>query len=89
MLTIQLRELERDVLITRKVFAEVPPRVNYALNAEGKSLLPILGREPTDEEFANEIGISSAKLSQLETVSIRPASLDAPIGDDDSTEFVL
>jgi RNA polymerase primary sigma factor len=46
-----------------------------------------LGREPTDEEFAEEIGISSAKLSQLKMVSIRPASLDAPIGDDDSTEF--
>src|SRR6201987_3506577 len=46
-----------------------------------------LGREPTDEEFAEEIGISSAKLSQLKTISIRPASLDAPIGDDDSTEF--
>ena len=46
-----------------------------------------VGREPTDEEFAEEIGISSAKLSQLKTVSIRPASLDAPISDDDSTEF--
>src|SRR6516225_634554 len=46
-----------------------------------------LGREPTDEEFAEEIGISSAKLFQLKTVSIRPASLDAPISDDDSTEF--
>ena len=46
-----------------------------------------LGREPTDEEFAEEIGISSTKLSQLKTISIRPASLDAPIGDDDSAEF--
>jgi RNA polymerase primary sigma factor len=46
-----------------------------------------LGREPTDEEFAEEIGISSTKLSQLKTISIRPASLDAPIGDGDSTEF--
>src|SRR5258708_15231518 len=46
-----------------------------------------LGREPTDEEVAQEIGISSAKVSQLKTVSIRPASLDAPIGDDDSTAF--
>src|SRR6201982_1652066 len=46
-----------------------------------------LGREPTDEEFAEEIGISSGKVSQLKTVSIRPASLDAPISDDDSTEF--
>jgi len=46
-----------------------------------------LGREPTNEEFAEEIGISSTKLSQLKAVSIRPASLDAPISDDDSTEF--
>jgi RNA polymerase primary sigma factor len=46
-----------------------------------------LGREPTDEELAAEIGISSAKVSQLKTVSIRPASLDAPISDDDSTKF--
>jgi RNA polymerase primary sigma factor len=46
-----------------------------------------LGREPTDDELAEEIGIASEKISQLKTASIRPASLDAPIGDDDSTEF--
>jgi RNA polymerase primary sigma factor len=46
-----------------------------------------LGREPADDELAEEIGISSRIVSQLRTVSIRPASLDAPISDDDSTEF--
>jgi RNA polymerase primary sigma factor len=46
-----------------------------------------LGREPTDDELAEEVGLSSSKISQLKTVSIRPASLDAPISDDDSTEF--
>src|SRR5437870_8646374 len=46
-----------------------------------------LGRESTDEELGDEIGIASGKVSQLKTVSIRPASLDAPISDDDSTEF--
>jgi RNA polymerase primary sigma factor len=46
-----------------------------------------LGREPTDEELAEEIGIASGKVSQLKSVSIRPVSLDAPISDDDSTEF--
>jgi RNA polymerase primary sigma factor len=46
-----------------------------------------LGREPTDDELAEEIGIASGKVSQLKTVSIRPASLDAPISDDDATEF--
>jgi RNA polymerase primary sigma factor len=46
-----------------------------------------LGREPTDDELAEEIGISSRKVSQLKTVSVRPASLDAPISDEDATEF--
>ena len=46
-----------------------------------------LGREPSNDELAQEIGISSRKVSQLKTVSIRPASLDAPISDDDSTKF--
>ena len=46
-----------------------------------------LGREPTDDELGEEIGIAAGKVSQLKTVSIRPASLDAPISDDDSTEF--
>jgi len=59
----------------------------YKLNRASLKMSEELGREPTDEELAEEIGISSAKLSHLKTVSIRPASLDAPIGDDDSTEF--
>jgi RNA polymerase primary sigma factor len=46
-----------------------------------------LGREPTDEELGEEIGIASEKVARLKSLGIRPASLDAPIGDDDSTEF--
>ncbi len=46
-----------------------------------------LGREPTDEELAEEIGIDRAKLSHLKSAALRPASLDAPISDDDTTEF--
>lgn len=42
MLTNQLRELEDDGLITRKVFAQVPPKVEYALSPLGKSMEPIL-----------------------------------------------
>lgn len=42
MLTQQLRELEADGLITRTVFAEVPPRVEYALTERGASVLPII-----------------------------------------------
>lgn len=41
-LTANLRALEEDGLISRQVFAQVPPRVEYALTDCGRSLLPIL-----------------------------------------------
>ncbi len=51
--------------------------IKRALSNQGKTIrLPV-----------REIGIASGKVSHLKTVSIRPASLDAPVGDDDSTEF--
>ncbi len=42
MLTKHLRELERDEVVHRKVFAQVPPRVEYSLTRHGQSLRPIL-----------------------------------------------
>ena len=46
-----------------------------------------LGREPTDQELADAIGLPRAKVAQLREISVRPASLDATIGDEDDTQF--
>lgn len=47
-----------------------------------------LGREPSDEELAAELQIPTSKVAHLKSVSVRPASLDAPIGEEgDSATF--
>jgi RNA polymerase primary sigma factor len=53
----------------------------------GAGLSDELGREATDEEIAEEVGMDAGKVTMLKQAAIRPASLDAPVGDDDSTEF--
>jgi RNA polymerase primary sigma factor len=45
------------------------------------------GREPTDEEIGEQLGITGSRVSQMRMAAVRPASLDAPIGDDDSNNF--
>ena len=53
----------------------------------GHKLSEKLGREPTDQELADVLDMPRAKVAQLRTISVRPASLDAPIGEEDATEF--
>jgi len=41
MLTRELRDLEANGIINRKIFAEIPPKVEYSLTKKGKTLLPV------------------------------------------------
>lgn len=50
-------------------------------------LAEVLGREPTDEELADEVGLPRRKLAMLKQASQRPTSLDAPINEGEATEY--
>ncbi len=60
MITLQLRELEADGVISRHVFAEVPPRVEYEVTERGRSLQPIIeamqvwGKDFKEKRFSEE-----------------------------------
>ncbi|HNR55629.1 MAG TPA: helix-turn-helix domain-containing protein [Flavobacteriales bacterium] len=60
MLSMQLRQLEKDGFVSRTVHAEVPPRVEYALTPLGKTLLPLL------EEIAKWGRLMGKKFGQVE-----------------------
>jgi RNA polymerase primary sigma factor len=45
------------------------------------------GREATDEELAGELDMTASRVRQMRLAAVRPASLDAPVGDDDSNNF--
>ena len=65
MLTTQLRELEEDGIIERKVYAQVPPKVEYSISPKGESLKPIIdamwywGREFLDQLPEEKVKVSS------------------------------
>jgi RNA polymerase primary sigma factor len=53
----------------------------------GMRLQEELGREPTDDEVAFDMGLTTSRVTQMRLAAVRPASLDASIGDEDSNTF--
>ncbi len=62
MLTTQLRELENDGIIERKIYPEIPPRVEYFITPKGQSLMPIIAlmREWGNEYLLKEEEVKAA-----------------------------
>ena len=50
-------------------------------------LQELLGRDPTNDELGQELGMTGNRISQLRQAAIRPASLEAPLGDEDSNSI--
>ena len=64
MLTRQLRELEEDNLIQRKIYPIVPPKVEYSLTPMGQSLIPILSSlVDWGKKYAEFINFNNFKMS--------------------------
>jgi Predicted transcriptional regulators len=64
MLTQQLRDMEEDGLVERKVYAEVPPKVEYSLTEDGVSLKPILD---SLKEWGDKYKV---KVKELESINL-------------------
>jgi len=65
MLTLHLKELERDGLVERRVYPETPPRVEYSISAFGRSLEPVL-------HAMNDWGIAQTQARVADEAPPRP-----------------
>lgn len=67
MLTKQLRELEADLVISRKVYPVVPPKVEYSVTKHGEKLISILENlKGWGKEYAKETGVDTFKMQSAD-----------------------
>jgi RNA polymerase primary sigma factor len=82
----QIRRALADQAKTIRLPVHVVDKIYHLGRAEMR-LREVFGREATDEELAEELDIAPNRVAELRTVAIRPASLDAPLGDDDTSRL--
>jgi len=71
---------------TIRLFVHMVDKISK-MNRAARRLQELLGREPTDEELAEELGIKTARVAMMRMAATRPTSLDAPVGDADNGTF--
>jgi DNA-binding HxlR family transcriptional regulator len=71
MLTLQLRSLEEDKLIFRKVYPVIPPKVEYGLTDNGRKMIPIL-------EMMHQFGSSYLEAGLYETATEHQKIVEKP-----------
>lgn len=77
MLSSQLRELERDELIVRKVYPVVPPKVEYTISAKGKKVIPVIDViRDYGFEVMREKGLGSIEKAKKKTAVKKKSSKD-------------
>jgi RNA polymerase primary sigma factor len=87
-----IKQAIRRALANQSKTIRLPVHVGDKINHMRRAAVKFqeeFGREPTDEELAEELDTTAYRVSELRSASIRPASLDAPIGgpDEDSNAF--
>ena len=85
-----IKQSMRRAIANQSKTIRLPSHVVDKLSVMRRASLKLqetLGREPTNEELAVEVGMPARKVARLREASIRPASLDMPIGDDDSSRL--
>ncbi|MBM3823470.1 MAG: RNA polymerase sigma factor RpoD/SigA [Verrucomicrobia bacterium] len=85
-----IRQSIRRALASQGKTIRLPVHVvdqNYHLGRAEMRLREELGRDATDTELAAELGLTCDRIGELRLVSARPASIDAPLGDDDSSRL--
>lgn len=79
MLTRQLRELEDDQVVNRKIYAEVPPKVEYSLTNFGKTLEPVLRMiQVWGVEYIGQITQIRKQHAQEHTPNLTPGKIKTP-----------